>query len=120
MYRIHFSEKDHIVHVIYQGRVSLDERIEAVNQVCSNYAYLRPLRALVNVLELEMCLTPQEQKAFGEFLALHPLLANAKVAVLHKPDYNPNLLIDAVAFNNGYRLAEFNQANEAESWLLQP
>ena len=45
-------------------------------------------------------------------------LPNARVAVLHKPDFNPNAIIDDSAFNNGYLLAQFSSPDDAELWLL--
>jgi hypothetical protein len=118
-YKINFVESINIIHVIYSGQVSLDDRVQAVNDVCNTYLALKPLKILVNVSDLVMGLSLQEQHRFGEYLASHPGLLNAKVAVVHKPDYNPNLLIDTCAFNNGYRLAEFNQVKEAELWLAE-
>jgi hypothetical protein len=79
----------------------------------------KPYKILVNVCELKMDLSLHEQHEFGDYLAFHPGLSRAKVAVVHKADYNPNLLIDNCAFNNGYRLAEFNQIKEAEAWLIE-
>jgi len=108
------------MNVIYSGTASLNERKEAVNEICTRSADQKDLKILVNVCELTMNLSLQEQHHFGDYLASHPGLSNAKVAVVHKSDYNPNLLIDTCAFNNGYRLAEFIHIEEAKSWLQEP
>ena len=118
-YKISYIESMDIIQVIYSGSVCLGERKQAVNDVCTTYSSQKPLKILVNVRDLKMDLSFQEQHDFGDYLAFHPDLARAKVAVVHKTDYNPNLLIDTCAFNNGYRLAEFNQVREATVWLTE-
>ena len=107
-----------IVNVIYSGKVSLEMRLQAVEQVCGNYGHLKPLKILVDVRELVMDLSFDEQQAFGKQLASNPGLTNARVAVLHQPDFNPNAIIDDSAFNNGYMLAQFSSPDDAELWLL--
>ncbi|HEY9036751.1 MAG TPA: hypothetical protein VIM96_08590 [Pseudomonadales bacterium] len=119
-YQITLDESTMLVQVIYAGPASLTKRMRAVSDVCTQYAHLAPLNILVDVRRLNMELSLDEQKYFGEYLATHPVLANAKVAVLHPPGHNPNLIIDATAFANGYRLAQFNLQRDAASWLLQP
>ena len=118
-YKIIYIQSLDIIHVVYSGYVSLSERKQAVNDVCSSYPDKKPLKILVNVCDLKMDLSLQEQHDFGDYLAFHSGLSQAKVAVVHEPDYNPNLLIDTCAFNNGYKLAEFNQVKEAEMWLKE-
>ena len=116
-YKVDHDEAFKIVHVIYSGIVKLDERMQAVEDVCRSYSHLKPLKIMVNVRELEMNLSIKDQKALGRFLATHPELSNARVAVLHKKSHNPNLFVDASAFNLGYTLAEFINTKDAEAWL---
>lgn len=117
-YIIELDKPLEIVNVIYSGKVSLDMRMQAVEQVCSSHSHLKPLRILVDVRELVMDLSFDEQQAFGKQLANNAALTNARVAVLHKPDFNPNAIIDDSAFNNGYMLAQFSSPDDAELWLL--
>ena len=107
-----------IVNVIYSGKVSLEMRLQAVEQVCGNHGHLKPLKILADVRKLVMDLSFDEQQAFGKQLANNPGLTNARVAVLHQPDFNPNAIIDDSAFNNGYMLAQFSSPDDAELWLL--
>ena len=118
-YVIHKDEALGIVNVTYTGTVSLHNRMQAVERVCRNYSHLKPLKILVDVRELIMDLSIEEQQAFGKHLANHPGLTNAKVAVLHKSDFNPNVVIDNSAFSNGYMLAQFSSLTDAESWLSE-
>ena len=117
-YRINFNKSLEIVNVIYSGAVSLEKRKQAVEHVCSNHGRLKPLKILVDVRELVMDLSFEDQQTFGEYLANHAGLTHARVAVLHKPDYNPNIVIDDSAYNSGYLLAQFSSRTDAESWLL--
>ena len=117
-FSIEFDNSHEIVNVVYNGTVSLEMRKQAVERVCSDYGQYKPLKILVDVRELIMDLSFDEQQAFGEFLANHPGLNHARVAVLHKPDFNPNVVIDSSAYNNGYLLAQFSSRSDAELWLL--
>ena len=116
-FRIDLDPSLSIVNVAYNGAVSLDMRKRAVEQVCGDYAELKPLKILVDVRDLIMDLTLDEQQAFGEYLANHPGLNDARVAVLHSTDFNPNVVIDTCAYNNGYLLAQFASRADAEMWL---
>lgn len=118
-YEISFNSKLKIVNVAYFGTVTLAERKRAVKDVCDKYYHFSPLKILIDVNALEMNLSVKEQKIFGRYLAEHDGLVNARVAVLHKPEHNPNELIDVFASNNGYVLAEFNQKEKAETWLSE-
>lgn len=130
-YRIDFNETNGVIQVTYAGKVTLAERRQAVEDVCAQYGARRPLRILVDVSELEMVMTLDEQKAFGEFLASRSELADARVAVLYgkeqdgapslaqRKSQNPNIIVDLVAFNNGYRLAQFVSLQRAAEWLMK-
>lgn len=112
-YEVKLNEADGIVDVIYNGTVTLEERKQAVDEGCSLYAHMRPQLILVNARKLEMDLTMEEQQIFGEYLASHPKLAQARVAVLHEESDNPNLFVDHFASINGYKLAQFINDDEA-------
>jgi len=118
-YSLAFNPELGIIKVIYAGTVSLDQRIQAVDDVCASRSTMKALKILVDVQKLEMGLTLEEQIQFGQYLANHKALSNARVAVLHKPGHNPNLLIDTSAFNNGYLVAQFHSEENANAWLLK-
>jgi hypothetical protein len=117
-YTIKLHEQLQIVNVLYTGIADLDIRMQAVKQVCENHGHLKPLNILVDVRGLVMDLSFDEQQAFGKYLADNHILSDARVAVLHKPGFNPNAIIDDSAFNNGYMLAQFSSQADAELWLL--
>ena len=116
-FKIEFDEASKIVTVKYTGSVSLDSRLRAVNDVCSSYSHLNPLRILIDVIDLDMQLSFEEQTYFGKHLAANKDLENAKVAVVHGKNKNPNLIVDTTAFVNGYQLVQFDIKKEAQSWL---
>ncbi|WP_026244366.1 hypothetical protein [Dasania marina] len=116
-YTIDFDQIEKIVTVTYSKTVSLADRIMAVNDVCSSCADITPLKILVDVRNLVMHLKTREQKDFAVFLSSNPLLKRARIAVLHEATFNPNVIIDTIAFNNGYKLAQFNRKNDAVVWL---
>lgn len=118
-YEVNICAKTQIISVIYEGPVSFQERKTTISEVCERFGEMAPLKILVNVVKLEMVLSLDEQKELGEFLASHPLLSDARIAVLHETSVNPNIMVDIIAFTNGYLLAEFTSKTEAEDWLLE-
>ena len=116
-YEIEFGDESRIVTVKYAGAVSLTERLNAVKDVCISYSHLNPLRILINVTGLNMQLSYEKQKYFSAYLAANKYLENAKVAVLHNKNNNPNIVVDTTAFVTGYKLAQFDVEKEALSWL---
>ncbi|WP_101758991.1 hypothetical protein [Oceanicoccus sp. KOV_DT_Chl] len=118
-YTIDFDDTALIVTVTYTGTSELDERLNAVSDVCAAYSQLNPLRLLINVIHLDMQLSVAEQKSFGLHLASNEDLKNTKVAVLHATGNNPNIIVDSTAYIKGYQLAQFDNKREAEEWLLQ-
>ena len=119
-YKIETKPPSNIVNLTYSGKVDLDMRLRAVEEICNTYRDLNPLRILVDVRELVMDMLFGEQEAFGEYLANHYDLRHARVAVLHIPGFNPNAVIDNCAYNNGFQMANFSGHDEAEQWLLAP
>jgi hypothetical protein len=118
-YKIEFEEDSKIVTVKYTGSVSLDTMLSAINDTCSSYSNLNPLRLLIDVIDLDMQLSYEEQTYFGKQLAATKFLEKAKVAVFHKENNNPRLIIDTIAFINGYHLVQFENKKEAQSWLAK-
>ena len=116
-FSINFDKLNEVVHVVYSGIVSLNKRMQAVQEVCDFYGNFRPLKIIVNVCDLEMHLSFDEQMSFGSYLASHEGLTNARVAVLYQEGHNPNLVVDTSAFLNGYLLAQFDDMSTAVSWL---
>ncbi|PHZ84494.1 hypothetical protein [Paremcibacter congregatus] len=116
VYMVERQDTD-IISVIFNGAVALAERKEAVNAVCSLCHPKESPRILVDVREITMNMSLDEQQYFGEYLANREELADAKVAVLHNGKDNPNAIIDACAYGEGYYVAEFNRLPEAVAWL---
>jgi hypothetical protein len=118
-YSIELDEESKILTLKYTGSVSLESRLSAINDICTSYSHLNPLRILVDVIDLNMQLSYEEQTYFGKYLAANKYLVNAKAAVFHEKNNNPNLIIDTTAFINGYHLVQFDNKKEAQSWLAK-
>ena len=115
-YKIHKNDTG-IIEAIYSGGVDLNERKMAVDEVCELVNYPDPVRLLIDVRNITMEMSLKEQKYFGKYLAGREELVNAKVAVLHNPRSNPNVFINAYAYIEGYQVVDFDDQNNAISWL---
>ena len=118
-FKIDFDTSTQIISVIFSGATDLDSKLRAVKEVTQKYANKEGMKILVDVQEEVMNMSLSEQEAFGEYLANHHDLRRAKVAVLHKLDFNPNTVIDVISYKNGYQLVEFSSLTDATRWLTR-
>lgn len=106
-----------LITVSYKEKVDLAQRISATKDVCRLIENWNSVRILVDVRAIQMEMTLEEQEQFGRYIATRDELEKAKVAVLHKSDYNPNVIIDTFAYLNGYNVVAFTDDSEAQDWL---
>lgn len=106
-----------IITVTYSGNVDLNQRKSAVSETCRLLNQSDFVGLLVDVTKMSLQMTLDEQKHFAEYLSSKKELAKAKVAILHSPLSNPNSLINAVAYANGFSSVDFNNKSEAIAWL---
>jgi len=107
-----------ITTVIYSGGVDLNERKMAVEEVCESINPDEPVRLLIDVRNISMNMSEDEQEYFGKYLAAKDKLSKAKVAVVHNPQNNPNMVINTFAYIEGYQVVGFDKANDATAWLI--
>ena len=115
-YSIHKTDSD-IIRVTYSGKVDLDDRKMAVDEACQSIQSADHVRLLIDVRDITSNIPASSQKEFAQYLAAKETLKNAKVAVLHKHENNPNLLINAYAYAEGYVTVSFNNEYDAILWL---
>ena len=108
-----------ITTVIFTGGVGLSERIMAVDEVCGLVESSIPVRLLIDVRNIIMNMSTDEQVYFGKYIASREQLSEAKVAVVNNPGTSPNIIISTTAYLEGYHVVEFDDLNEANLWLLR-
>jgi len=115
----HISQQpaDSIVHVWFYGVVGLAERLDAANKLVANFGHRSPLRVLVDLRLSRSELAPAEQRRFGRFLAEHPVLGRARMAVLHPFNRYSSLIVTSEARARGHNSRQFFIEAEARAWL---
>lgn len=115
----YFIHKDDpsIITVRYDGNVDIKERMNAVDNVCDLVRSQDTVNLLIDVRNITMNMSRDEQIYLGKYLADKKELSTAKVAVVHIPTNNPNQLINAVAYTEGYEVVDFDNVNQASQWL---
>ena len=106
-----------IITVTYTGSADLHERKAAIVETCKLFKPSDFVRLLFVVRKLIMKMSHDEQKSFAEYLSGKKELVNAKVAVLHNPKSNLDLLINAFAYEKGYYTVDFQNKSGAIAWL---
>lgn len=117
-FQIRYNAGSRVVRVCYFGRVGLCARMAAANLLGEKYRHLAPLRILVDVRFARTAMPPAEQRKFGRYLAEHPVLGRAAIAVLHSKGFYSSLVIAQEARIFGHRIRPFIVEAEAERWLL--
>ena len=113
------TNDSNITTVIFTGSVNLSERIMAVDEVCSLVESSVPVRLLIDVRNIIMNMSTDEQVYFGKYIASREQFAEAKVAVVHNPENSPNILITTTAYLEGYHVVEFDDLDDAVLWLIE-
>lgn len=116
----YFINKDStsVITVSYLGPADLDERKKAVDEICKLVNPGEPVKLLVDVRKLAMNMSKDEQRCFARYLANKKELSAARVALVHVPENNPDQLINAVAYSEGYEVVDFDNMNSANEWLI--
>ncbi|SHF60133.1 hypothetical protein SAMN04487965_2358 [Microbulbifer donghaiensis] len=108
-----------IARILFYGTVGLAERMEAVGIVAEKFQHRTPLRLLVDLRYARSVIAPEEQRRLGRFLAEHPVLGRAHIAVLYSRNRYSSLMVASEAKSRGHSSREFDIEAEAEAWLLQ-
>lgn len=116
-FQIRFNPDTRIVTAVYFDRVDLDEKLASARQIGEKYGHLHPLMVLVDVRRAHLTLTVEERQYFGAFVAHQPGTSHSRVAVLHAPDRNANVIIDSTAQAEGMLVVEFVTEHAALAWL---
>ena len=84
-YKIKLIEQNEIVAVTYKGNVSLDDRLSAVHELCSNYNIFKNFKLLINSNGASQKMSVNEQIIFGRYLAEREEFQGASVATVTPP-----------------------------------
>ncbi|SEA36520.1 hypothetical protein [Microbulbifer marinus] len=118
-FHISYRPEAGIVRILFHGTVGLAERMEALELVAEKFQHRTPLRVLVDLRYTRSEMVPEEQRRLGRFLAEHPVLGRAHIAVLYWRDRYTSLMVASEAKARGHSSREFDIEAEAEAWLLQ-
>ncbi len=112
-----YQEGSGIINVVFTEEVDLQQRKDAVDEVCKLVDNHEPTKLLINLSRYINKMTLEEQEIFGHYLAHAKGLANAKVASVTGFSQASNVVVEAVAFTQGYQVVNFNNEHEARAWL---
>lgn len=116
-YQITHDDTSGIIKLFYSGCVTFQDKLSAMDEICERFGSLDKLKILIDIRDATINLSLLEQDSFGKYLASLNPLRKAKTAVVHCPEFNPTCLIDAIAFNYGVSIAQFDSYNEAVQWF---
>lgn len=106
-----------IISVVFTDEVDLQQRKDAVDQVCKLVGNNESIKLLINLTCYINKMTLEDQETFGHYLAHAKALSNAKVASVTGFSQSSNVVVEAVAYTQGYQVVSFNSEHEARAWL---
>ena len=77
-----YSGETGIIHIRYLGNVTLDDRLNIINELCVDFRQYLPFKLAINVSALTYQLTQAEQEILGKYIAEREELLDARVAVI--------------------------------------
>lgn len=117
VYKIELIEKTEIIKVTYCGDVSLDDRLNAVHELCRNYHLYKRFKLLIDSTHATEMMTKNEQIIFGRYLTKREEFRGALVATLVSKAQSITKVIVQEAASLGYQITSFHHEEEALSWL---
>lgn len=118
-FQVRFNATTRVVSAIFFDRVDAAEKRAAARQMAEKYGHLHPLNVLVDVRQADIEMSVAEREAFGTYVAHLQGVKHGRIAVLHAPDYNANVVIDGVARAEGLNVLEFVTEQAALQWLAE-
>ena len=116
-FQVRFNATTRIVSLVFFDQVDLAEKHASARQVAEKYGHLHPLLVLVDVRRAEIIMSIEERQSFGAFVAHLQGVSHGRIAVLHSPGHNPNIVIDSTAQSEGLDVVEFITEQAALNWL---
>ncbi|WP_444883786.1 hypothetical protein [Microbulbifer sp. PSTR4-B] len=108
-----------IARVLFYGPVGFAEKMEAAARLVEKYRHRVPLRVLLDMRYARTRVTLEEQRQFTSFIAEHPVLRCAYIAVLHPRNRCTSPLSTDGTCLCRHSSREFVAEAEAEAWLTQ-
>ncbi|MFA0790281.1 hypothetical protein ACCI51_06965 [Microbulbifer echini] len=108
-----------IARVLFYGPIGFAEKMEAAARLVEKYRHRVPLRVLFDMRYARSRVTLEEQRQFTSFIAEHPVLRRAYIAVLHPRGRCTSPLATDGTCLCRHSSREFVAEAEAEAWLTQ-
>ncbi|MFS1524814.1 hypothetical protein ACL7TT_11980 [Microbulbifer sp. 2304DJ12-6] len=115
-FHISYRSVGGVARVLFYGPVGFAEKMEASARLVEKYRHRVPLRVLLDLRYARSKVTLEEQRQFTSYIAEHPVLRRAYIAVLHpRSRCTVPLATRGCLFRHSSR--EFVAEAEAEAWL---
>jgi len=108
-----------IARILFYGPVGFAEKMEAAARLVEKYRHRVPLRVLLDLRYARSKVTLEEQRQFTKYIAEHPVLKRAYIAVLHPRNRCTSPLATRGTCLCRHSSREFVAETEAEAWLTQ-
>ncbi|MCO1333193.1 hypothetical protein MO867_02460 [Microbulbifer sp. OS29] len=118
-FHISYRPTGGIARVLFYGPVGFADRMEATALLVEKYRHRKPLRILLDLRYARTKITLEEHRQFIHYLAEHPVLQRAFIAVVHPRNRWTSPLPTHGSSLCRLSSREFVVEAEAEAWLAQ-
>ena len=117
-HKVEVIQKLEIIKVIYEGGLTLDQRLASVHELCCDFNIFKRFRLLIDVRGIKQEMTSLEQEIFGRYIATKEEFNMASVAVLDNIDNPADQIVSKEASKMGYQIKQFSSEEKALTWLI--
>ena len=118
-YTVSIDDPHRLVEIVYSGQITIDTRMDAMNEAVALLEARRYSRVLVDLHGSVATLEPLDAvNAFATRIAYWPRLRDSRLAFVTLPSQYSNLLVENMAAARHLSLQHFHRREDALQWLL--
>ena len=99
------------------GYCSIAERKSAAQELCSLNTDSSKLKVLFDFSKMKCGLPAGQQIELGKYLSSKEKLRSARLAVVRDSQDHSNIIAEAIAYEGGVKVVNFEYDREARRWL---
>lgn len=117
-YTIEVDHETQVLAVVYSGRVTLADRIRAINEYLPKLPNRNDIKVVGDFRSATIDMSDEELIQLGNYVCTLEESRNARIALIYRKDEFPQSLMEGIVFLSGTTIASFDSGREALDWLV--
>lgn len=117
-YIIQVNHETQVLTVVYSGRVTLAERICAINDYLPKLPNRNDIKVMGDFRNARIDMSDEELIQLGNYICTLDESRDARIALIYRKNEFPQSLMEGIVFLHGTTIASFDSEREALDWLV--